>query len=147
MSHKRIYNEIKKMKQETHYIPDEDVLHIYLSAGRVVTLTHLASYPFQAPKIFLNDEPYKKYLIFASLRLENAYKKWYSSLLCCLQCESFDCSFRWSVFCRFQNILDEISLLFQRKRIVTQLVLLDTLFYEKNLPQDILHHIAVFLLV
>lgn len=147
MSNRRIQNEIKKMKEKKMvYIPQENVVHISLSHQRTITLKNLAAYPFQPPKIFLDHLPYKRYLVFASLRLQNAYKKWYSHS-CCLQCESFECPHRWNVFCTFQDILNEVSRLFQRKKLTAQLVVLETFFETNHLPIDILEHVVKYLYV
>ena len=98
--------------------------------GYKFILTNL--YPFQPPKIFVNDQPYADLLRIQGDYQKNMLKKIRGQE--CLCCHSVNCSANWSPAIKIHRIINEINNTIKFKRDIINLLLTDKIKKKYNIP-------------
>jgi ubiquitin-protein ligase len=116
---------------------DKNEMHFIIEKNNGTVLKFLLSnkYPFQEPKLLINNYYYNRNVLQnpSSAKISNLFKKYKINCMCCC---SIICHKNWSPAYRIKNVLDEIEEVNIIKRYVKQFLIMDEICIMKNIDTD-----------
>ena len=115
-------------KNEVHFIIEKH-------NGTVLKFLLSNKYPFQEPKLLINNNYYNMNILRnpSSAKINNFLKKYKINCMCC---STIICDKNWSPAYRIENVLDEIKQVNIVKRYVKHYLIIDDICRMKNIHTD-----------
>ena len=139
-----IFLEIKVLKNSSNQISENNHHHLPPPTYINIEIQINNKYPFHAPAIFINTNPYIKYLTIKSNLISKILKKY--NKFECLCCNSIICGSNcWTATYHIQKIIDEINYINELKQKVKYEIAVINLCDKHKIPEDICANILKYL--